>query len=83
MYLLTVVYKQCVRKVAVHLGYGTQIWLSVTKFPLKCAVFHCIQLLNSGGSVMPVKCEIFNQGFTHYGSWIFLPTHFIGAQRHS
>jgi hypothetical protein len=29
---------QCVRKVAVHLGYGTQIWLSVSKLPLKCAV---------------------------------------------
>jgi hypothetical protein len=29
---------QCVWKVAVHLGYGTQIWLSVSKLPLKCAV---------------------------------------------
>jgi hypothetical protein len=29
---------QCVRKVAVHLGYGTQIWLSLFKLPLKCAV---------------------------------------------
>jgi hypothetical protein len=29
---------QCVRKVAVHLGYGTYIWLSVSKLPLKCAV---------------------------------------------
>jgi hypothetical protein len=25
-------------KVAVHLGYGTYIWLSVSKLPLKCAV---------------------------------------------
>jgi hypothetical protein len=29
---------QCVRKVAVHLGYGTYVWLSVSKLPLKCAV---------------------------------------------
>jgi hypothetical protein len=29
---------RCVRKVAVHLGYGTLIWLSVSKLPLKCAV---------------------------------------------
>jgi hypothetical protein len=29
---------QYVRKVAVHLGYGTKIWLSVSKLPLKCAV---------------------------------------------
>jgi hypothetical protein len=28
----------CVRKVAVQLGYGTYIWLSVSKLPLKCAV---------------------------------------------
>jgi hypothetical protein len=31
-------YIQYVRKVAVHLGYGTYIWLSVSKLPLKCAV---------------------------------------------
>jgi hypothetical protein len=29
---------QCVRRVAVHLGYDTQIWLSVTNLPLKYAV---------------------------------------------
>jgi hypothetical protein len=29
---------QCARKFAVHLGYGTWIWLSVSKLPLKCAV---------------------------------------------
>jgi hypothetical protein len=28
---------QCVLKVAVHLGYGTYIWLSVPKLPLQCA----------------------------------------------
>jgi hypothetical protein len=31
-------YVQCVRKVAVHLDYSTNIWLSVTKLPLKCIV---------------------------------------------
>jgi len=29
---------QCVRKVAVHLGYGTYIRMLVSKLPLKCAV---------------------------------------------
>jgi hypothetical protein len=29
---------QCIQKVAVHLGYSTYIWLSVSKLPLKCAV---------------------------------------------
>jgi NADH:ubiquinone oxidoreductase subunit H len=29
---------QCVRKVAVHLDYGTYIWLSVSKMPLMCGV---------------------------------------------
>jgi hypothetical protein len=29
---------QCVWKVSVHLGYGTKIWLSVSKLLLKCAV---------------------------------------------
>jgi hypothetical protein len=28
---------QCVRKVAVHSGYGPYIWLSVPKLPLQCA----------------------------------------------
>jgi hypothetical protein len=30
-----------VQKVAVHLGYGTYIWLSVSKLPLKCIVSLC------------------------------------------
>jgi hypothetical protein len=30
--------KLCVRKVAVRLGYGTFIWLPVSKLPLQCAV---------------------------------------------
>jgi heterodisulfide reductase subunit C len=29
---------QFVRKVAVRFGYRTEIWLSVSKLPLKCAV---------------------------------------------
>jgi hypothetical protein len=29
---------QCVRRVAAHFGYGTWIWLSVSKLPLQCAV---------------------------------------------
>jgi hypothetical protein len=34
----TAIQIQCVRKVAVHLGYGASISLSVSKLPLKCAV---------------------------------------------
>jgi hypothetical protein len=37
-YLSTIAHIQRVQKVAVHLGYGTQIWLSVSKLPLQCAV---------------------------------------------
>jgi hypothetical protein len=29
---------QCVRKVVVHLGNGTYIWLPISKLPLRCAV---------------------------------------------
>jgi hypothetical protein len=36
----------CVRKVAVHLGYSTQIWLSVSKLPLKCAVVSLNSVVN-------------------------------------
>jgi hypothetical protein len=31
-------YIKCVRKFAVHLGCGTQIWLSISKLSLQCAV---------------------------------------------
>jgi hypothetical protein len=31
-------YVTCVRKVALHLGYSTYIWLSLSKLPLQCAV---------------------------------------------
>jgi hypothetical protein len=37
--LLTVILEvQCVQKVALHLGYVTWIWLSVSTLPLMCAV---------------------------------------------
>jgi hypothetical protein len=36
--LVTLQFIHCVRKVAVHLGYGPYIWLSVSKLPLQCAV---------------------------------------------
>jgi hypothetical protein len=36
---------QCVRKIAVHLGYGTSIWLSLSKLPLKCAVVSLYSLV--------------------------------------
>jgi hypothetical protein len=37
LYMLALIVVQCVRKVAVHLGYGPCIWLSVPKLPLQCA----------------------------------------------
>jgi hypothetical protein len=39
---------QCVRKVAVELGSGTEIWLSILKLPLKCAVVSLYSPANSG-----------------------------------
>jgi hypothetical protein len=35
-----------VRKVAVHLGYGTYIWLSVPQLPLQCAVVSLYSVVN-------------------------------------
>jgi hypothetical protein len=64
-----------------HLGYGTQIWLSVSKLPLKCAVVSLYsvvkQLLKSNTGKV---CNCF------YSEWFFqlttsLPTPFISAQR--
>jgi hypothetical protein len=49
---------ECVQKVAVHLGNGTWIWLSGSKLPLKSAVIHCVQMLSSGWSAIPIKCVI-------------------------
>jgi hypothetical protein len=37
---------QCVRKVAVQLAYGTQIWLSVSMLPVKCAVVSLYSVAN-------------------------------------
>jgi hypothetical protein len=49
----------CVRKVAVHLGYSTYIWLPVSKLPLKCAVVSLYSVVrNRGLSAIPVKCVI-------------------------
>jgi hypothetical protein len=44
---------QCVRKVAVPLGYGTSIWLSVLKLPLKCAVVSLYSVVKQR-----LKCNI-------------------------
>jgi hypothetical protein len=37
----------------VHLGYGTYIWLSVSKFPLKCADFSLYSVVKQR-----LKCNI-------------------------
>jgi hypothetical protein len=40
----------------VHLGYGTKIWLSVWKLPLKCAVVSLYSVVKQLLSAIPVKC---------------------------
>jgi hypothetical protein len=47
---------QSVRKVAVHLCYGTEVWLSVSKLPSKCAVV----LLYSVVKQLLKCCEVCN-----------------------
>jgi hypothetical protein len=36
--VLKLLHVKFIRKVALHLGYGTYIWLSVLKLPLQCAI---------------------------------------------
>jgi NADH:ubiquinone oxidoreductase subunit H len=57
---------QCVRKVAVHLGYGTYIWLSVPKLPLQCAVVSLYSVVKQ-----QLKC---NAGKVCHCLIQFLPT---------
>jgi hypothetical protein len=71
---------QCVRKVAVHLGYGTYIRLSVSKMPLKSVVvslysFVKQRLKRNTGKVS--NCLI---QFLLTMVLSSLPTPFIGAQ---
>jgi hypothetical protein len=72
--------------VAVHLGYVTYIWLSVSKLPLKCAVVSLYSVVKqrlkcNSGKVC--NCLIqFNSGLGLYRrSWTSLPTPFVNAQR--
>jgi hypothetical protein len=37
---------ECVRKVAVHIGYGTYIWLSVSNLPLQCVDVSLYSVVN-------------------------------------
>jgi hypothetical protein len=56
---------QCVRKVAVHLGYGTYICLSVSKLPLKCAVVSLYSVVKQRLKCNSVKvCNCLIQFFT-------------------
>jgi hypothetical protein len=60
---------QCLRKVAVHLGYGTQIWLSVSKLPLKCAVVSLYSAVKQR-----LKCntgKVCNFLLQFYSLWFF------------
>jgi hypothetical protein len=73
---------QCVRNVAVHLGYGMEISLSASKFPLKCAVISLYsvvkQRLNSNAGKV---CNCLIQLIQYRRSWTSLPLPFISAQR--
>jgi hypothetical protein len=63
----------------VHLGYSTEIWLSLSKLPLQCAVASLYSVVKQR-----LKCntgKVCNSAFTHYGSFNWLPTPFISAQR--
>jgi hypothetical protein len=70
----------CVRKVAVHLGYGTQIWLSVSKLPLKCAVVSPHSAVKQRLKCNTGKvCNCLIQFLLYRRSWKSLPTPLISA----
>jgi hypothetical protein len=76
------VIKQCVRKVAVHLGYVTYIWLSLSKLPLKCAVVSLYSVVKQRLKCNTSKvrnCLI--QFLLYRRSWTSFPTTFKSAQR--
>jgi hypothetical protein len=54
---MAIILVQCVRKIAVHLGYVTQIWLSVSKLLLKYAVVSLYSFVKQRLKI-PVKCVI-------------------------
>jgi hypothetical protein len=76
---------QYVRKVAVHLGYGTYIWLSVSKLQFKCAVISLYLVVKQRLNCITGKvcnCLIqFNSGSCLYRrSWTLFPTPPASAQ---
>jgi hypothetical protein len=80
--LSLLILQQCVRKVAVHLGYGTYIWLSVSKLPLQYALVSLYSVVKQR-----LKCNTGNvcicliQFFTQYGSFNIYSKTFVSAQR--
>jgi hypothetical protein len=76
---------QCIQKVAVHLGYGAYIWLSVSKLLLKCAVVSLYSVVKqwlkcNTGQVFNCLVQ-FNSGSDLYRrSWTSLRTPFVSAQ---
>jgi hypothetical protein len=73
---------QCFRKVAVHLGYGTYIWLSVSKLPLQCAVVSLYSVAKERLECNTGKvCNCLIQSLLYRRSWKSLTTTFISAQR--
>jgi hypothetical protein len=75
-------------EIAVHLGYGMQIWLSISNLPLKCAVVSMYTVVKQWLKCNTSKlfnCLIqFNSGSGLYRrSWTSLPTTFVSAQQFS
>jgi hypothetical protein len=77
---------RCVRKVAVHLDYGTYIWLSVSKLAFRCAVvslYSVVKQLLKCNTGKVCNCLIqFNSDSGLYSrSWTSLPiSFFVSAQ---
>jgi hypothetical protein len=73
---------QCVRKVAVHLGYGRYIWLSVKKLPLKCAAVSLYSVVKQRLKCNTAKvCNCLIQFLLTIIPSIYFQHLFVSAQR--
>jgi hypothetical protein len=72
---------QWIRKVALRLDYGTWIWLSVSKLPLKCAVVSLYSAVKKLLKCNTGKMCCLIQFLLYRRSWTSLPIPFISAQR--
>jgi hypothetical protein len=73
---------ECIQKVAVYLGYGTKIWLSELKLPLKCAVVSLYSAIKQRLKCNTGKvCNYLIQFLLTMVLWTSLPTPFVNAQQ--